>query len=85
MIPTQQSFERVNVIGFQNHQRLVVQFNCSVASAKVHFQFARYSHARIHFRLKKPEGAAPVGLGVIQRHVRIPQQLVRLDSIHRRN
>lgn len=87
MIPAQQGLERVDVVGLQDDEGLIVQLELLARErpAQVHFQLAADLHAGIHLGLEEAEGSASVGLGVVKRHIRVAQNLGRLDRIHRRN
>ena len=75
MVPPQQRFETADFVALQIDQRLIVQFEFAVRQrlAQIHLQLAPLLHARVHLRLEEPIRAASVGLGTVQRHVRILQ------------
>ena len=75
MIAPQQRFESVDRVRFQYDEGLVVKFELFAGEgpAQVHFELPPRFHARIHLGLEEAERPAPVGLGVIKRHVRIAQ------------
>ena len=69
----------------QSQQRLVVQFEFAVCERPPQRDFERAPrlHTCVHGRLEEAIAAAAVGLGAVQRHVGVLQELVRLGSIVR--
>ena len=68
-------------------ERLVVQleFVGEQRLAQIELELAALLHLRVHFRLEEVIGAAPVGLGAVERHVGVAQQLIRLVTVGRRH
>ena len=83
MVPAQQGFAAAHFVVRKPHERLIVQLELVVGErlSQIDFQRAPHLHARIHLGLEIAEGAAPFGLGSIERHVRAFQQLIDVGSV----
>ena len=87
MVPADQRLEARDLAAFDLDQRLVMQLELfgEQRLAQIEFELAPLLHLRVHFRLEEMEGAAAVGLGAIERHVGIAQQLIGLVAVGRRH
>ena len=87
MVPAQQRLAADDPVVADVDQRLVVQLELAAHErlAQVDLQRAARLHARVHLRLEEAVGAAAVGLGAVQRHVGVLQQLIRLGAVVRRH
>ena len=85
MVPADQRFEAGDFLVFQVDERLVVklEFAADQGLAKVEFQCAPRLHQRIHLGLEEAVGAAAVGLGAVQCHVGVLQELIGIRRVGR--
>ena len=87
MVPAQQRLEAADLAARKLDQRLIVEleFVGEQRLAQVELQPAALLHLRVHLRLEEMIGAAAVGLGAIERHVGVAQQLIGLVAVGRRH
>src|SRR3954467_2193672 len=78
MVPADQRLESAYIAARKVYDRLVIELELAGRQrpAQVVFHRAACLHLQVHRRLKKPEHAASIGLGAVQREVGIAQQLL---------
>ena len=87
MVPAQQRLEAGDLAARDVDERLVVQLELvgEQRLAQIELEPAALLHLRVHFRLEEVVGAAALGLGAVERHVGVAQQLVGLVAVGRRH
>ena len=87
MRPAQQRLAGRDLLGLQVEQRLVVDLEGVVGErvAQVELEAAARLRRDVHVRLEEAPGAALVGLGPIERHVGVLEQVVGVGAVARRH
>ena len=85
--PAQQGFEADDLLAAQIDQRLVMDLERfgQECRAQVDLELAARLRLGVHFRLEKAERRLAGGLGAVERHVGIAQQVIRIVAIGRRH
>jgi hypothetical protein len=78
MVPAKQRLEAGNDAGRKGDERLIIDFEFAGCErvAQIEFQRAAGSKAGVHIGLEKAKDAPAVFLGLIERHVGVPQKLI---------
>src|SRR4051794_8292192 len=83
MVPADQRLESAYFAARKVYDRLVIELELAGRQrpAQIVFHRAACLHLEVHRWLKKPEHAASIGLGAVQRKVGITQQLLGCRAI----
>ena len=83
MVPAHQRLAADDRAGGKLDERLVVDLQLAglQRGAQVELQLPVLAGAGIHLRLEEAEGALAVGLGAVERHVGVLEQLVGLIAV----
>src|SRR5207302_9319878 len=86
MAPAKQRLEARNAAGLKRDEGLIIDFEFAPGErfAQIEPQLVVGSKAGAHAGLEKAEGAPAVLLGLIERHVGVPQKLLGRLAIVRR-
>ena len=83
MRPAHQRLEADDRAGREIDERLVVHLELAAASAvaQIDLELAARLHARVHLGLEEAERALAVGLGAVERHIGVLEQLVGVLAV----